>query len=255
MFLLSLSLHLAILHLSQVTPMKQSQPLFQCSPWQSSAPINCSSAAISNISTLPPQYLTYQSSGHPTFPSVSCPEQKLIYMIYRSSLSMMHSTLVIFLFGSNACQLKTFQADPPLQDSPLLTVISSVAIIPSQPNFCSLRLPISGPVRLSIVFQLGTQIVPLIIIPGSVPRIFQLLMIFFLTGYCFPLTPDLVSSPLSTDLVCPPLPPDLISSPLPPFGDWGRGKGFGWRLMRLLINSISRIQFTVGLLSGRTCRQ
>ena len=185
MFLLSLSLHLAILHLSQVTPMKQSQPHFRYSSQQSSAPINCSSAAISNISTLPPQYLTYQSSGHPTFPSVSCPEQKLIYMIYRSSLSMMHSTLVIFLFGSNACQLKTFQADPPLQDSPLLTVISSVAIIPSQPNFCSLRLPISGPVRLSIVFQLGTQTVPLISIFGSVSVqiIFLLLMIFFGAGY------------------------------------------------------------------------
>jgi hypothetical protein len=43
-------------------------------------------------------------------------------------------------------------------------------------------------------------------------------MIFFGAAYSFPFTTDLVSS-----------------------GDWGCDKGFGWRLMRLLINNISRI--------------
>ena len=99
--------------LSQVTPR---QLLWSRSNLH---PINCSSEAISNDSTLPPKSLTVSSFYHPTLTSLSFPEQKLIWMIYYSFSLMITSTLVIFFNGSNVC-LSSAASDPAWHYSPLV---------------------------------------------------------------------------------------------------------------------------------------
>ena len=110
-----------ILHFIHVTPLKEG-----CELWKSFAPINCSSAAISNVIALPPPKYFKLGSLYPTVQSSSSSEKNFIWAIYSPSLKMVVTILVIFFDGSNVWLVLTSSNVPDLTDSPEVIVISNI---------------------------------------------------------------------------------------------------------------------------------
>ena len=178
MISLSLCPQLAIFILSHVTPLKKSPLRTIPGPLYSSAPINCSSAAISNVTTLPAtSYFLRSSSLHPSVQSSSQLEQNLICRIHFSSFWMVVTIFVIFLDWSKVWLAVNFSVEPLLTDLPSLKVIASVATkSPPDCTYCNFSLLSSCPLFSSRVFSLGIFIVPVIFTSLSVPTILVLLM-------------------------------------------------------------------------------
>ena len=133
-------------------------------PLCSSAPINCSSAAISNVTTLPPAiYFLTVSSLHPTVQSSSKREKKFICKIHNSSWLTEVTILVIFLAGPNTWRRSKSYFVPLLTDSAEVIVIPNVSVLLLCHYTCWILRFLSFLTLLAFSFaRSGTTYVPMI---------------------------------------------------------------------------------------------